>query len=205
MNSGHAGPPKVMAEGVLPSQRTRAFVLLGIAYGLLFMSQVAVVTHMLTIGRDRHLDAPLALSALALSNLVFRIVCIPFLARAGVRIFALTFVVIQVAALIVLATASSLVGLIVGAILFGATVGNVTVSQPLSVHRAFGVLRYPDAFARLFLFTTVGTTAAPALVGALYTAFHGYTWPLLMLACASTLGGILLFAVPSPAPSVRST
>jgi Major Facilitator Superfamily len=200
-----AGPRGAREEGVLPSQRTRAFVLIGVAYGLLFMSQVAVVTHMLTIGRDRHLDAPIALSALALSNLVFRIACIPFLARAGVRIFTLTFVVIQVAALIVLATASTMAALIVGAILFGATVGNVTVSQPLSVHRAFGVARYPDAFARLFLFTTVGTTAAPALVGALYTAFHGYLWPLLMLSCASTLGGILLFAVPSPAPSVRST
>src|SRR6202022_3660145 len=139
-----------------------------------------------------------------LSNLIFRIVCIPFLARAGVRIFALTFVAIQVVALVVLATASTMAALVVGAILFGAPVGNVTVSQPLSVHRAFGVARYPDAFARLFLFTTVGTTAAPALVGALYTSFHGYLWPLLMLSCASTLGGLLLLAVPSPAPSVRS-
>jgi hypothetical protein len=72
------------------------------------------------------------------------------------------------------------------------------VSQPLSIHRAFGVARYPSAFARLFLFTTVGTTAAPALVGVLYAAFHGYTWPLLLLGCGSTLGGLLVLAVPSP-------
>lgn len=197
-HQNRTAPAQAADAGVLPSQRTRAFILLGLAYGLFFMSQVAVVTHMLSIGRDRHINAALGLSALALSNLLFRVACIPFLARAGVRIFALTFVAIQVVALVILATAGTTAELVIGAILFGSTVGNVTVSQPLSIHRAFGVARYPSVFARLFLFTTVGTTAAPAAIGALYAFFHGYTWPLLLLCAGSALGGVLLYAVPSP-------
>jgi MFS family permease len=193
------------SEGVLPALRQRAFLLIGIGYGLLFLNQVGIVTHLLTVGREQHLNGAAALSALALSNLVFRIACIPFLARAGVRRFALTFVVLQVAGLLLLALASTTIALIAGAILFGSTIGNLTVSQPLTVHRAFGVARYASVFARSFLFITAGTTAAPALFGALHAALGGYTWPLLLAGCSSAVGGLLLFLVPSaatpPAPA----
>jgi MFS family permease len=188
--------PRDSAERLLPALSRRAFVFIGIAYMFFFMSQVGLVTHMLSLGRDRHVEGALALSALAISGLVFRIAGIPFVSRFGLRVFTLTFASIQVASLLVLALAFTTPLLIVGAIMFGSTIGNLTVSLPLNVHRAFGTTRFAQAYARLSLVATVGTTAAPALVGALRTNLGDYGGALLLIACGSLVGAVLLAMLP---------
>jgi hypothetical protein len=188
--------PKDPAERLLPALPRRAFVFIGVAYLFFFMSQVGLVTHMLSIGRDRHLDGAPALSALAISGLVFRIAGIPFVSRFGLRVFTLTFASIQVAALLVLSLAFTTPLLILGAIMFGSTIGNLTVSLPLNVHRAFGTTRFATAYARLSLVATIGTTAAPALIGALRTNLGDYSAALLLIACGSAAGTVLVALLP---------
>ncbi len=184
---------------IFPRGSRLPFACLGLAFLFFFTSQVGLVTHMLTIGRDLHLDAAPALSALAVANLGFRLLGIPLVARIGVRASSVAFAAAQVVALLLLADAQSMPLLILGAALFGTTVGNLTVALPLNAHRAFGVARFAAAYSRLTLVTTVGTTAAPVLLGALRTLFGGYAVPLVLLAAGSAAGAVLLLLLPRPA------
>jgi hypothetical protein len=180
-----------------PELRTLVFVLSCLGFGILLLSQVAAVTHMITLAADRGLsNGPLALSVLALTSVVGRLLGIPVLSAMGLRAFSVAIALVQALAMVVIAGANADAALLVGAGLLGTTVGNSVVLLPLAILDSFGVADYPDLYARANLWTTFGVACAPLLVGALYALMGGYTWPLTLLGSLSLVAAVLLAAVP---------
>jgi len=85
--------------------------------------------------------------------------------------------------------------LLVGAVLFGITVGNVLMLQPLLLAEAFGTRHYGRIYSVSSLIAAAGVAGGPALIGAIYEASGGYTLPYLVVSAASVLScAVLLLA-----------
>jgi predicted MFS family arabinose efflux permease len=87
-------------------------------------------------------------------------------------------------------TRSALLG---ATVLFGATIGNLLMLQPLVVADAFGVRDYPRIFSLSQLIMTLGIAAGPFLLGALHDA-SGYRVAYLVAAGVSVTGSVILLA-----------
>ena len=95
------------------------------------------------------------------------------------------------------------VALFLTIILFGATVGNILMLQPLLIAQRFGVLDYPRIFSRGQFFSMVGTAGGPLLLGWLYDNAGGYETSYLVAALCSFTGSLVLASagpatVPDP-------
>jgi MFS family permease len=188
-------PPQPVPAG-RPRSRRLGFAAITLSFGLLMLSQVGAVTHMLTLGSERHIpNAATALSLLAGTSVVGRLVGIPVLPRVGVYRFCVFNGFLQAAAMITLGFARGSAGLFVGAILLGATVGNTVVLMPLVILDAFGRDGYPAAFARANFLTSFGVAVGPLLLGVLHDDLGGYTVGLGCLGAGSALAAVILTAL----------
>jgi len=77
-------------------------------------------------------------------------------------------------------------------ILFGMTIGNILMLQPLLIAERFGVRDYPRIFSRSQMVAIVGTAAGPLLVGWLYDAAGSYRMPYTVAAACSVVGVVIL-------------
>jgi MFS family permease len=185
-----------------PGRRLLVFLVTCLAFGLLLLSQVAAVTHMITLATERGLtNGPLALSVLAFTSVAGRLVGIPLLPVIGLRVFTVGNALLQAVAMVVLANATTDPLLLLGAGLLGATVGNTVVLLPLSILDSFGLREYPELYARSNLVTTFGVACSPLLAGAMESAFGGYLWPFVVLAGGSAVAGALLLVLPRQHPA----
>ena len=82
--------------------------------------------------------------------------------------------------------------LLVGAVLFGITVGNVLMLQPLLLAEAFGTRHYGRIYAASNLIAAAGVAGGPALIGVLYEASGGYALPYFVVSAASVLSCAIL-------------
>jgi hypothetical protein len=81
----------------------------------------------------------------------------------------------------------------VAIVLFGATIGNILMLQPLLIAERFGVRDYPRIFSRSQLYAVVGTAGGPLLLGAVYDlSGSSYVIPYLIAAACSLAGAIAL-------------
>jgi len=105
----------------------------------------------------------------------------------------------QSLALVVLALAAGRLALLTGAALFGLTVGNVLMLQPLLLVNAFGTREYGRIYSVSQLITALGVAAGPALVGLIEEASGGYAVAYLVAAISSCVGlGILALGTGGP-------
>jgi cyanate permease len=80
-------------------------------------------------------------------------------------------------------------------VLFGITVGNVLMLQPLLLAEAFGTRHYGRIYSVSSLITAAGVAGGPALAGLIYEGSGGYALPYVVLSAASLLScAILLLA-----------
>ena len=80
--------------------------------------------------------------------------------------------------------------------LFGATIGNLLMLQPLLIADVFGVLDYPRVFSLNQLIVSAGVAAGPFLLGYLHDA-NGYRLAYLVACVVSLVGSMLLLAAGS--------
>ena len=76
--------------------------------------------------------------------------------------------------------------------LFGATIGNILMLQPLLVAERFGVRDYPRIFSRSQFVTMLGTASGPLLLGWLHDVAGGYRTSYLVAAGCSVTGAAVL-------------
>jgi MFS family permease len=108
----------------------------------------------------------------------------------------------QAVALAVIGFADTTWVLFAAIVLFGATIGNVLMLQPLVIAERFGVRDYPRIFSRTQLVAVIGTAGGPLLLGALYDVFGSYEVPYAAAAACSLTGAIILaFGGPATAPA----
>ena len=98
----------------------------------------------------------------------------------------------QAVAMALLGFATSKLVIFVAIVLFGATVGNILMLQPLLLAERFGVRDYARIFSRSQLVALVGTAGGPILIGALYDVFGSYRWPYVAAAACSLVGGVVI-------------
>jgi MFS family permease len=98
--------------------------------------------------------------------------------------------VFQAVSFAVLALWSGLAGLAAGTVLFGITIGNLTVLIPLVVVELFGLTDYPRIYAVSQFGASVGTAGGPAVLAWLHSGFGSYRWPLLILAGISIAASV---------------
>ena len=98
----------------------------------------------------------------------------------------------------------NVISLCIGLAIFGATVGNLLMLQPLIIAETFGVRDYAKIFSVTNLMTSWGTATGPALLGVVYAgAGNHYSASYLVAAAAGVLGIVIFLAGGKLHPSRR--
>jgi MFS family permease len=197
---GSSGTPGVSyAEAV----RSTAFVLVTVCFAILMADQVGTQVQIVSIGSAMGVrNAGIAVSIMASATIAGRLIGAFVLSRLPVVGFSVVMGVLQGGSFAALAVLPGMFGLVVGTVLFGITIGNLTVLIPLVVVELFGLTDYPRIYAVSQFGASIGTAGGPAALAALHSGFGSYRAPLLILAVVSGLAAAAMTRLrpPSPAP-----
>lgn len=189
------------AQGVLFGNAvwSRYFVWLGLAYIAVMLAQVGAIQHLynavaLRISTD---FGRVIVATVALSSVVGRFSGGFLLLRAPIRPTAAVLMALQAAALFFFAMAEARTHIIISVVLFGLTVGNLLMIQPLLLAEAFGMRDYGRIYARSQLITTIGYALGPGLVASVAES-TSYPRAFALAALASGIGLICLFFAGAP-------
>ncbi len=179
---------------------SRFFLLLSVAYVCFMGAQVGAIAQLAKLGTERvdRATGALAVSVLALTSVVARLIGGVVAAKAPLGAMTSVIAACQGLAMVLLAVATSRSGLLGAAVLFGATIGNLLMLQPLLIAETFGVRDYPRIFSLSQLIMTIGVAVGPFLLGALRDLFS-YRVSYLVAAGVSVAGSLILFSAGSVA------
>lgn len=170
------------------------------AYFLLMGAQVGGIAHLfnhIAELTDRA-TASRAVQILALASISGRLFGGWVLTYLSTRGWLLGNVAGQGLGMLLLATAETAVDCWIAALVFGLTVGNLLMLQPVVLAEAFGLRAYARIFASANAMTTLGVAGGPLLLGLVYQA-GGYDLSYFLAATLSVLAlVILLFAGAIP-------
>lgn len=172
------------------ARKLRYFWGLCIAYVFLMMAQVGGIAHQFGLARETLSDAEtaMAVAILPVASILGRLAGGWVVDLFSIHRFAVAMMVLQVAALTLLALGNTPFLLCIGLFLFGLTVGNLLMLQPLLIAEAFGLIEYARIFAWSNLMTSWGTASGPAILGFAYAANgNDYSWSYL----AAAMGGLM--------------
>jgi MFS family permease len=184
------------AAGMVFSQavRHRFFVAVTIGYVFALGSQVGGIQQLVRLAETRtdQRTAAFATLFLAGTSVVARLVGGRLVMVMPMMAFTLGVVGVQVVALVMLAVAGSVWTLIIAIILFGSSIGNILMLQPLLIAERFGVRDYPRLFSRSQFVGTIGVAGGPLLLGWLHDVAGGYRVSYLVAAACSLVGLVIL-------------
>ena len=174
--------------------RSRFFIAATIAYALSLGAQVGGIQQLVKLVEDRtdEATAAIATTALAGTSVIARLAGGRIVSRLPIMRFTTALFAIQGLSLVLIAFASHTAALFAAIILFGATVGNILMLQPLIIAERFGVLDYPRIFSRTQFLCIVGMAGGPLLLGWLYDNAGGYRISYLVAAACSLVGSLVL-------------
>jgi MFS family permease len=174
--------------------RTRFFIAVTIGFLLALGAQVGGIQQLVKLVEDRtdERTAQFALTAIAATSVVSRLIGGRVVLRVPMMRLTVGLVVAQAIALTVIGFSSATWLLFAGIVLFGATIGNILMLQPLVIAERFGVRDYPRLFSRSQLVAVVGTAGGPLLLGSMYDVFGSYRVPYAMAATCSLVGALVL-------------
>jgi MFS family permease len=185
--------------------RSRFFICCTIAYSLMLGAQVGGIQQLVKLVEDRtdETTAAVATTALAGMSVVARLAGGRIVTRLPIVGFAVALAAVQGLALVLIGFASHAATIFPAILLFGATVGNILMLQPLLIAERFGVRDYPRIFSRIQFLCILGTAGGPLLLGWLFDNAGGYTTSYLVAAACSLAGSLVLAAggpatVPDP-------
>jgi predicted MFS family arabinose efflux permease len=147
--------------------RTRFYVLLALGYVLCMGAQVGGIAHLYSRVDEiaGFVEAARAVQILTVCSIVGRLVGGFVVAYVAIRWFTLGNLIVQMIGLMTLATAESAAAAWVGAGLFGASVGNLLMLQPLWLAQAFPGVVYARVFALANALSVIGVAFGPYLMG----------------------------------------
>jgi len=188
--------PDLSSQGAsfAEARRGRFFWGVSFTYIFLMLAQVGGISHQYGLAREILTEAQTVavVAILPIASIVGRLIGGWIVEQISIRIFAIAMMILQIIALSLLSGGFNAFSLCVGLALFGITVGNLLMLQPLLIAYAFGIREYPKIFSVSNLMSSWGTAAGPAILGAAYGASQNlYGTPYLIAAGAGLLG--LLF------------
>ena len=190
-------------ESVRSALGSRFFLATTAAYVLILGTQVGAIAHLFNHVQRMtdHVVASLAVSVMAGVSIVGRLLGGVVVTTFPILAFTLINVAGQSLGMVALAYADSEVTALAGAAVFGITVGNLLMLQPLIVVQAFGVGGYPRLYAVANAATTLGVAGGPLAMGLLHDAFD---YRVAFLAAALMSGvAFFVFLVGGGLPSAQ--
>ena len=177
------------------ARRTRFFWGISIAYIFLMMAQVGGIAHQYGLARELLSEAQtaMAIAILPIASIVGRLIGGWLIDRMSIRLFAIGMMILQAVSLSVLALGVNVLTLCFGLALFGATVGNLLMLQPLLIAEAFGIREYARIFAVVNLMSSWGTAAGPAVLGLAFAANANLYSLSYWIAATAGVVGLILF------------
>jgi len=176
--------------------RTTALRSVMLGFGLAMMMQVGFITHQVTL-LSPSLGAAgtsLTVSATAVTALLGRLMLARFADQVSARLTASVMMVIAAGALAIQALFPVPAVLVVGSVLMGLTIGNVTTLAPIIVRREFGAASFGALYGVASCVIQLGMGLGPGFYGLLHDAFGGYRVPLLLAAAADLVAASVVSA-----------
>lgn len=172
------------------------FRFMTLAFILAMASQVGGISQLAKLGSERiDRDAgALALSGVAIASVIGRL--IGGVVATRVKLITMTTVLasVQALALGTIALVDTRTGLFAASILFGLTIGNLLMLQPLLVSDQWGVANYPRIFGlQQLIVLGFGVAVGPYLLGMLHDVYD-YRVSYLVAAGMSVIGAALFAA-----------
>lgn len=170
---GAPEPPKGVEPASLAgatfgqAKASRFFRLLSFTYALVFLAQVGGLAHLFNLVTER-VDkgaAAVALSTMAFASVAGRLTGGVLVTRVPIKTMTSILIVVQAVALVMISFASSQIGLVVSAAVFGVSIGNLLMLQPLLLAETFGVKEYSRIYSYNQLFGTIGVAGGPFVIG----------------------------------------
>jgi len=183
--------------------RTRAFWGLALAFGLGLFAQVGFLAHQLAGLREKLApsDASLVVSATALGSVLGRFLVGPLGDRVEKRHIAMALFAVQAGATLTFSAVSDGLALGAASFVFGLTMGNIFMLQPLLVAEYFGVGAFASVLGSLQLVTQLASGLGPVAVGLAFERMGGYERPLEGLVCIA-IGAALALSRVRPPPGL---
>ncbi len=169
-----------------------------ITFGLALMVQLGFLSQQVKLLQTQISPALTGLTILASGSLAFvgRVMLARVADRVNIRLAAALVLWLAAAGLLVAAlatTATTATWLVIGVLLFGFNVGNLTTLPALIVRREFGATSFGQVFGIAGTFMQLINACGPALFGFLHDSTGGYTTPI-AVAASVMLGGSLIIA-----------
>jgi MFS family permease len=196
-------PPALFGTPYREAIGSRFFLFVTVGYILALGSQVGGIQQLVKLVEERTTadTAALATLVLAATSVVARLVGGRVVASLRMIPFTAALAALQMVAMVWLAFATSTTMIFAAIVLFGATIGNILMLQPLLIAERFGVRDYPRIYSRAQLLALVGTAGGPLLLGWLHDAAGGYRASYLVAGALSLGGGVaIMFAGPAELP-----
>lgn len=170
--------------------RSRYFLGVTVGYVLALGSQVGAIQQLVKLVEERS-DAGTAAFAtlvLAATSVVARLVGGRVVGVVPMTAFTAALAGLQALSLVWLAFAGSVAAMFAATVVFGMTIGNILMLQPLLIAERFGVRDYPRILSRAQLYGLTGTAAGPLLLGWLHDLAGGYEVAYVVAAACSLTG-----------------
>ena len=180
--------------------RSRFFLLSAFASMFALLSQVGAIAHVYSWALERATPetATISVSLLAGCSFISRLICGSFLDRISLYPFVLALYILQALAMAIIAFVASDAYVLLATAFFGVTVGNILMSGPLLIGRAFGTRDFPRILSYNQLVMNFGVAIGPILIGAIFDFGGGYQNAFLAVSTSSLLAFLLLLAAGSP-------
>jgi MFS family permease len=190
-----AGPadPARLGMTFVEARATRFYRLTALAYLFVMLGQVGGLSQQVKLVSER-VDSLAAASVtiVAASSVVGRLLGGVLVTRLSSKAFTAVLMLVQGAALASFAFAGTTLSIVVTCIVFGLSVGNLLMLQPLLMAEAFGVREYSRIYSMASLIMTVGVGAGPTVLGVLHDV-SGYRLSFIVAAVSSGLAFVLFF------------
>ena len=195
-----AARPVVTGEHFETAVRTRFFICVTIAFVLALGAQVGGIQQLVKLVEDRTnaRTAQFAVTTIAATSVVARLIGGQVIERFRMERLTVVLVAMQSLALLVLSFAQPTWLIFAAIVLFGTTIGNILMLQPLLLAERFGVRDYPRIFSRSQLVAVVGTAGGPLVLGSMYDVTGSYAVPY-TIAAACSFGGAVVLSFGGPA------
>lgn len=173
--------------------RSRFFKAVTAGYVLVLGMQVGGITHLVKLGNERAGDGTggKLIAGLTIASVVARLIGGVVADKQPLLRLAMGFAATQALALALLSQVDSNLLLVLCAILFGSTIGNILMLQPLLFADAMGARDYARIFALNQLIVVAGVALGPFLLGSLHDA-ASYEVSYLTAAALCAVGVVLL-------------
>ncbi len=193
-------PPAATGVAYLDARRHRFYKAVTYGYILALGSQVGGIQQLVKLVEDRTDagTAQFAITFLAATSVVARLIGGRLVTIMPMTTFTVIVAGLQSVALAGVGLSQSVVPIFASIVLFGMTIGNLLMMQPLLIAERFGVRDYPKIFGRSQAIAIVGVAGGPLLIGWLYDVFDSYEWPYLTAAVVCAVGaGVIALAGPA--------